>query len=578
MIRRTSLILGLALVAGIAGCSDDGGITAPPVDSKLATPSQITVTASSATAAVVAWGEVTGATSYLVERAEGASGGSFGTAGQTGSTSFNDEGLTPQTTYRYRVTARGGTGTEPSSASDPAAITMPAPAAKVATISAPITTSRTLFADTVYTLSGFISVANGATLTIQAGTRIEGDFNIPGSSLFILRGARIMAQGTAAAPIVFTSNRPVGQRSPGDWGGVIILGNGVTNRGAPTYIEGTGTGPANPLQDYSGGTNNNDNSGVIRYTRIEWAGFPTAPNEELNSLTMAAVGRATTIEYVQILGGLDDSFEWFGGAVDGRYLVSYEAADDHFDASEGFVGRLQFLVAFQSIRPEPRAGLAGGAASDPEGIENDGCWAENCNAGNANRSASQPFTVPVFANFTLIGAPPGAWETPSGNMGMMLRRGVGGLYVNGVVARYSRAGISVRGEQTMQRHTDNILRVRNVYFTDNAAIFQTGAGTGESAQFALDLAANSLEHGSAATASLFTAFPANTSGATTAASFDWTPAAGSPIATGGLTDFTTLPALLRGTADGFIVPTAYRGAAAPTGPKWWQGWTYYAQN
>ncbi len=447
-----------------------------------------------------------------------------------------------------------------------------------AVISADITQNRTLYADTVYTLSGFIKVANGATLTIQAGTRIEGDFNIPGSSLFVLRGAKINAQGTKEKPIVFTSQRAAGQRQPGDWGGLIIIGNGITNRGAPTYIEGTGTDAVkNPLQDYSGGNNNNDNSGTLRYVRIEFAGFPTAPNEELNSLTMAAVGRSTTIEYVQVLLGLDDSYEWFGGAVDARYLVSYEAADDHFDASEGFVGRVQYMIAFQSIRPEPRPNLAGGAATDPEGIENDGCWAENCSAGDANRSASQPYTTPVFANFTLVGAPQGAWETTGGNMGMMLRRGTGGLYVNGVVARYSRASVSLRGDQTKARADAGNLGLRNIYFTQAPVVFQTGTGTGESSQHSLDLAANGLEAGTAATAGLFTAFPTDTQMAT-ATSFDWTPASGSPIATGGLTSFSALPATLRDAAGTVVTPTAYRGAAAPGGPKWWEGWTYYARN
>src|SRR5690606_21296134 len=158
--------------------------------------------------------------------------------------------------------------------------------------------------------------------------KIVGDFEVPGSSLFILRGARINAVGAAANPIVFTSERPVGQRQPGDWGGVIIIGNGIINRNGQTQIEGTGTpAGANPAQFYNAGTNNADDSGTLRYVRIEFAGYPTAPNEELNSLTMAAVGSGTTIEYVQVLQGLDDSFEWFGGAVNGRYLVSYEASD-----------------------------------------------------------------------------------------------------------------------------------------------------------------------------------------------------------------------------------------------------------
>ncbi len=578
MIRRVCFPAALALVAAATiGCDDNGGPTGPG-NTQLATPTGVTVTAASPSSVTVSWGTVSGATSYTIERAEGASGGSWGTAGQSSTTSFEDTGLSHETTYRYRIIARGGAGTEPSAPSSEASVTTPPAAAAVATISADITTNRTLFADTTYTLSGFIKVTNGATLTIQPGTVIQGDFNIPGSSLFILRGARIDAQGTADRPIVFTSSRPVGQRQPGDWGGVIIVGNGITNRGAPTYIEGTGTGPENPLVDYSGGTNNNDDSGVIRYARIEFAGFPTAPNEELNSLTMAAVGRGTTIEYVQVLLGLDDSFEWFGGAVDHRYLVSYESADDHFDASEGYVGRVQNFIAFQSIRPEPRPGLAGGAASDPQGIENDGCWAENCNAGDANRSASQPYTVPIFANFTLVGPPPGAWETPGGNIGMMLRRGVGGLYVNGVVARYTRAAVSFRGEQTKQRYDDGLLRIRNIYFTENAAIFQPGTGTGEAAQFALELEPNGLEAGTVPVADLFTAFPTVTGPTTTAADFDWRPRAGSPIAGGGLASFSQLPDLLRQAAEGAIQPTTYRGAVAPDGPQWWAGWTTYAQN
>jgi hypothetical protein len=570
-IVRSGLVLGMAF---LAACDDDP--VSPPDPVALPAPSGVAVSALTPTSVRVSFSAVNGASEYVVERASGASGGSFASVGTTATTEFNDDGLTPLATYRYRVQARAGSGALDSPRSGEALVTLPEEGPREATITSNITSDRTLYADTLYQLSGFIKVTNGATLTIEPGTKIVGDFDIPGSSLFILRGSRIMAEGTAEAPIVFTSERPVGQRQPGDWGGVIIVGNGITNRGAPTFIEGTGTGPENPLVDYSGGTDNTDNSGVLRYVRIEFAGFPTAPNEELNSLTMAAVGSGTTIEHVQVLLGLDDSFEWFGGAVDGRYLISYEAGDDHFDASEGYIGRVQNLIAFQGIRPEPRPNLAGGAASDPQGIENDGCWAENCNAGNSNRSASEPYTVPVFANFTLVGAPPGVWETPSGNIGMMLRRGVGGLYVNGVVARYTRAAVSVRGEQTNQRLVDGLMGLRNIYFTDNAAVFQAGTGTGESAQFSLDLGANALQVGTTATASLFTSLPTNTQNAT-AADFDWTPAAGSPIATGGLTDFSGLPAALQQAAGSFVTPTAYRGAVDPNGPKWWEGWTYYAR-
>jgi hypothetical protein len=575
---RAGTILGLVLSTALfVGCSDDDDPIAPPPPAPQppATPAGLAVSAVGPSQVRVTFTAVTGATGYVVERA-GATG-NFASIATPTSASYDDSSVAPGTTYRYRVAATNAAGT--SAFSGEATVTTPQAGPREATITADITADRTLYADTVYQLSGFIKVRPPATLTIQPGTKIVGDFDIPGSSLFILRGAKIDAQGTAEAPIVFTSERPFGQRQPGDWGGVIIIGNGITNRGAPTFIEGTGTDPVlNPLQDYSGGNDNNDDSGTLRYVRIEFAGFPTAPNEELNSLTMAAVGRGTTIEYVQILLGLDDSFEWFGGAVDGRYLISYEAADDHFDASEGFVGRVQYGIAFQSIRPEPRPNLAGGAASDPQGMENDGCWASNCLGGNNNTNA-EPFTVPVFANMTLIGAPVGAWETPGGNYGMMLRRGTGGLYVNSVIARYSKAGISFRGQNTFGRSQEGNFGIRNVLIAQTPSAFQAEDLTNaniENRQFTLDFAANDIEVSALTVADLFTAIPLNTQNAD-ADDFDWTPAAGSPLATGGLDDFSGLPSALRNAAGDFVTPTAFRGAAAPGGVKWWEGWTNYAR-
>jgi hypothetical protein len=576
------MLVPLALVAGFGLAACDGDSGTEPV---LASPSNLEVRPLSPTSLRISWDAVAGATGYEIERAEGAAGATFAVVGNASTNSFDDTGVTTGAQYRYRVTATSGS--RRSTSSNPsAAVTVPDEI--FALVSDDITADRTFYADSTYVLSGFVKVANGATLTIQPGTKVVGDFDIPGSSLFVLRGAKIMAEGTREQPIVFTSERPVGQRQPGDWGGIIIIGNGIVNRSGSTQIEGTGTPAAiNPAQFYDGGTDNDDNSGVLRYVRIEFAGYPTAPNEELNSLTMAAVGAGTTIEYVQVLQGLDDSFEWFGGAVNGRYLISYESADDHFDASEGYVGRNQFLIAFQSIRPDARPGLAGGVASDPQGIENDGCWAENCNAGDANRSASQPYTVPVFANFTLIGAPPGAWETTGGNYGMMLRRGTGGLYVNGVISRYSREAISFRGEQTRARYDEGNFRVSNLYVSQTPGVFQPEnltAANPDNRQYELDLAAYALELGDVGAADLFTALPTSTLSAT-GASFDWTPAAGSPIAAGGLTDFSPLPAQLRAATQGSghpnseIVPTAYRGAADPNGSdKWWEGWTSYARN
>lgn len=574
-------LIPAVLLAALGAACDGGASTGP---TPLQPPTGVEVRALSPSAVRVSWDAVPGATTYEIERAQGSSP-TFAVVGTASATHFDDTGVAAHSEYRYRVTAVAGA--RRSAPSNPSAV-FRVPDEIFAIVNRDITTNRTFYAESTYVLSGFIKVANGATLTIQPGTKIVGDYQVPGSSLFVLRGAKIRAEGTREKPIVFTSQRPVGQRQPGDWGGLIIIGNGIINRTGSTAIEGTGTPQdVNPTQFYHGGTNNDDDSGVLRYVRIEFAGYPTAPNEELNSLTLAAVGAGTTLEYVQVLQGLDDSFEWFGGAVNGRYLVSYEAGDDHFDASEGYVGRNQFLIAFQSIRPEPRPGLAGGVASDPQAIENDGCWAENCSAGDANRSASQPYTVPVFANFTLVGAPQGAWETTGGNYGMMLRRGTGGLYVNGVITRYSREAISLRGEQTMARHEEGNLRVRNLYVSQTAGVFQPAnpsASNPESRQYVLEPGANAIESGAVPAAELFAALPASTLGAT-AASFDWTPKPGSPIAAGGLTDFGSLPAQLRaatqanGRPNSGIVPTAYRGAACPDGgDRWWAGWTNYARN
>ncbi|HSL70879.1 MAG TPA: hypothetical protein VK864_11600 [Longimicrobiales bacterium] len=430
-----------------------------------------------------------------------------------------------------------------------------------ARITADITTNRTLDADTVYTLSGFIHVANGATLTIEAGTKIVGDTAVVGSSLFIMRGARIIAKGTADRPIVFTSARAEGQRAPGDWGGLIIVGNGVINRSGTVNIEGTGTGASNPLIAYSGGTNNADNSGELEYVRIEFAGYATAADQELNSLTLAAVGSGTRIQYVQSLAGLDDAFEFFGGAVDAKYLVSYESGDDHFDMSEGYKGRLQYLIGLQTRILTPRPGT-GSVSSDPQGIENDGCAGAGCD----NGQNSTPLTTPVVANFTMVGRGDASTITSGGDIGMVLRRGTGGFYVNGVLARWARAAISVRDASTQTRITDGDMTLNNILISEAPAIYQAGQQVG------VDAGANDLILSASTAASLFTSMPAAPASVT---QLDWMPPANAAPRNGGLATFT---GKLQAAAAGAIPATAFRGAVDPNGPKWWQGWTAYAAN
>lgn len=438
-----------------------------------------------------------------------------------------------------------------------------------AVINSDITSSRTLYADTTYTLSGFVHVANGATLTIQAGTKIVGDFDVPGSSLFVLRGARIVANGTAAAPIVFTSERSTG-RQAGDWGGLIIIGNGIINKTASNpIIEGTGSSSANPALTYGGGSDNNDNSGSLTYVRVEFAGFATAQDQELNSFTFAGVGGGTQMSFLQSLYGLDDAFEWFGGAVDAKNLVSYESGDDHFDISEGYVGRMQYLIAFQSIVPSARA-AAGGASGDPQGIENDNCDGAACQAGRN----SAPRNDPLVANFTLVGTGPGVVDATSGGIGMMLRRGTAGSYVNGIIARWPRAAISLRDQETVNQATAGALVVRNMYVVQTGPVFQPQATGSTTVQGSIDITANSIEvaAGTTTAASIFTALPAAPA---TAAELDWSLLAGVAPRTGGTGAFT---GALATKAGAYVSGTAYRGAADPAGAKWWAGWTNYARN
>lgn len=490
---------------------------------------------------------------------------------------------------RYTGTVTGSPATVTAGATTTASVAYAVAANPTVTLSGSIAANRTLTADTNYVLRGFVYVNSGATLTVNAGTKIVGDSTALGSALFILRGARIMANGTEAAPIVFTSQRSAGNRSPGDWGGLMIVGNARNNRTGNIIVEGSdgsvvGANPAGVV--YTGGSNDADNSGTLRYVRVEFAGYATLPDAELNSFTFAAVGSGTTFEYLQSVSGLDDSFEWFGGTVDGKYLISYESGDDHFDTSEGYRGRNQFLIAYQSTYITPRAG-AGAVSADPQGFEVDGCNGGGCTApagGNAQSSGAADglWNMNVMANYTLIGVG-GTQTTPAnGGVGVVLRRGTGGYYVNGVIARWPRQAISMRDSTTNNRFLVDSLIFKSNYLADNGlqnggVVFDpTGTNFGQQSAFTARGQTNEVAATSVTAASLFAALPAG-SATTTGANFDWSPAASSPIATGGLSTFANDPRIAA-RAGTFIAPTAYRGAAAPGGAKWWANWTNYARN
>lgn len=251
-----------------------------------------------------------------------------------------------------------------------------------------ITTNTTWTSNNVYLLNdGYVYVTNGATLTIEAGTVIRGTGK---GTLIICRGAKINAQGTADEPIVFTSNEAPGDRDYGDWGGIVILGAAQHNisTGADAPAEG---GIAKPLPSGDGrhgGNNDDDNSGVFSYCRIEFCGIPltSASNSEINGLTMYSVGKQTKIDHIQVSYCGDDSYEWFGGTVDCKYLVAYKTWDDDFDTDNGYRGRIQFGVAFRDSRFADQSGSCGFEA-------------DNDNAGSMNT----PISAPVFSNITIIG-------------------------------------------------------------------------------------------------------------------------------------------------------------------------------
>ena len=241
----------------------------------------------------------------------------------------------------------------------------------------------------IYGLDGYFYVDNGGELTIEHGTVVIGDTIGQNSAICVNRGGKIFINGTKESPVILTSSAAVGQRRGGDWGGLLICGKAATNHtGGEAQLEG-GIADQNGNRGWFGGKNSpddNDNSGKIEYVRIEFAGIAAAPNQELNSLTLGAVGRGTTIKNVQVSYANDDAFEWFGGTVDAKYLIAVGTYDDDFDCDNGFSGRIQFGIA---KRFKDRADV-----STSESFEIDN---------NAQGNYNTPLTRPVFSNMTSIG-------------------------------------------------------------------------------------------------------------------------------------------------------------------------------
>jgi hypothetical protein len=276
--------------------------------------------------------------------------------------------------------------------------------AQKVTISSDISTDMTLTSDKWYELSGLIHVLSGATLTIQPGTCIRGSLSNLGG-LIITRGAKIMAVSDRNHPVVFTSGKATGSRVRGDWAGLLIIGNASVN--VPNGHRRYEALPSDPLADY-GGNNDADNSGSIRYMRVEYAGYNYLPDQEINGITFAGVGYGSHFDYMQSAFANDDDFEWFGGTSNHKYLVGYAGTDDVFDMDEGYNGKLQFLLGVRS---------AGATETSPAGACNGLEHDNNTNLGtpsavNPNITAPTPTTTPTISNMTLVGPEhPGATKS-----------------------------------------------------------------------------------------------------------------------------------------------------------------------
>lgn len=213
----------------------------------------------------------------------------------------------------------------------------------VEVISGRITSNTTWTKDKRYRLDGQIFVESGVTLTIEPGTVIFGS-DAPGSDAGVLcfnRGSKINAVGTPDEPIVFTSTFPPGQRTRGQWGGVVFCGDAVSNKGTDIGIEGIN--PVEPGDGEYGGSNNADNSGQMAFVRVEFSGIAITPGNEINGITFGGVGTGTDFHHLLVSYGGDDAMEWFGGAMNSHHIVTYNTLDDDLDMDQGFSGSVQHL-------------------------------------------------------------------------------------------------------------------------------------------------------------------------------------------------------------------------------------------
>jgi hypothetical protein len=408
-----------------------------------------------------------------------------------------------------------------------------------------IQTSTTLKAENVYVIPRLkqLFVQPGATLTIEPGTQIRGE---QGAVLVITRGAKIMAEGTKEKPIVFTSAQPAGERTPGFWGGLLVLGAAPINinkLSTPASDEATFEAFTSAIPDGKfGGTDPDDGSGVIKYVRIEFAGFNFVADREFNNLTLAGVGRRTVIDFVQVHGGSDDGIELFGGTVDVRHIVSSQNQDDGFDTDNGWSGRAQFVIVQDVSHPPTLPEASNGYESD--------------NHGTAASYDALPRTSPTVYNATLIGD---HGYSGVASYAAVFRRGTSGRYANHLWYGFPR-GIELRDTATKAQLDGGGLEIRSSILFGNDAD-ATNLPAPQTSGDILERDYITADRGN-----IINVDPELPAEALSKTAPSFRPTAGSPALTGGATP----------PNDGFFDTSATFIGAIGT-DDWTAGWTAYPQ-
>ncbi|SEA54065.1 hypothetical protein SAMN05192529_12635 [Arachidicoccus rhizosphaerae] len=405
----------------------------------------------------------------------------------------------------------------------------------------------TLSNDKVYRLRGYVYVESGATLTIEAGTKIVSN-NDSAGVLVIYKGAKINAKGTADAPIVFTSNETTAK--PGDLGGLVLVGK-ATGNGNHANLEG---GVDDAHKNF-GGTDDADNSGVLQYVRIEYAGKAVNPGDEVNGLSLYAVGSGTTIDHIQVVRGLDDAFEFFGGAVNCKYLIAYNCADDDFDMDDGFHGKIQYGLSIK----DP-------AFTDSKGTTGD--LSNNFEVDNTNGKipfSTTPMTTPILSNFTAIGPNNASGTSSDYGYGMRFRRGSNVTLANSIVLGSQKGGLIIEDAETQANYKAGTSRFYNSLLQ---AVTKPFLVLGSDSSALSTAALTTLTEGTNLSVNLSSADQAGLSDPFNNAVPNLMPATGSKaLATAGKFD-------VNGLDNSFFDKTSYIGALDGT-TDWTSGWAVW---